>query len=159
MTVGRARTAGAPLARFTSTPTARWLVTVSVLWTAMWCLPLLLGWLDWIPPISVTRVVELGVFAAACVVTVMFGHSMARHTGARWILRSAGLGTLVLWAWSWALVLIATVTLIVTGGDPVGIVGVLLFGLPISMVLAGFGFLFLLCLLGAGTLVAQLQHR
>lgn len=123
---------------------------ISVLWVGLWLQLLFV-------PASWSRVVALALFGAACLDTIVFGAVMPR--GAAPLLSSPAIGVLVLAAVSWTLLLGVAICYSIALGTIGPLAAVLLFGAPVSLLLAASGYLVLLVLLGAGRSIEWATRR
>jgi hypothetical protein len=127
-------------------PLRSWLVAINVLWVALWAQ---FG----ITPTSWNRLLALIVFGIACGDTVLYGTTLGpRRPGVKrpGVLSSSAIGVLTIAAVSWApfLAVGAGFSIVSRSVDPLAVI--LIFGVPISLVLAVAGFLLIALLLVAG---------
>jgi hypothetical protein len=130
-----------------SRPRRSWLVAISVLWVSLW--------LQFaVVPAAWDRLVALVLFGIACVDTVLYGMSLpprhARGPDEVGVLASSGIGVLTLAAVSWAPILAFGVYASVTTVSIGPLLALLVFGLPVSLAVAGAGLLIMLVLLALG---------
>ena len=132
-------------------PLRSWLVAICVLWAILW---LQLG----VVPAPWNRVLALVLFGVACGDTVIYGMTVRpRHEvgpKAPGLLSSSAVGVLALAAVSWTPFL-AIGTLYSLLSRSIGpLAFILIFGVPVSLVLAISGYLLILLLLAAGRVLA-----